>query len=561
MKLKFKDYFIGIVAIFAFIVLLIENCECFYGYRYIFSILNLTVLFVFIIDVVVRIFLGEDRKEYLKNNWFDLIVFLPLIQFVPGLENTSLFVVIRQVVIVVILISRTRKTSKFISLLSLRPTLLMILSFAFAIGAGAILLMLPISTNSGLKMPFVDAVFTATSATCVTGLIVQDTAAYFSRFGQLVILGLIQIGGLGIMTFSVSLALVMKKQVSFKQQVAMQEVLDQDTLENVKGLVYFIFKMTFLIELIGALMLSVLWYGKFKNIFTSLYHGFFHSISAFCNAGFSTFSDSLMQFSGDIGTNIVICALIIAGGVGFMIIRDLYHNIKYRIFGVGSKVIKLKIQSKIVLKISLILIILGAAGIYFFEGSNVFSSFDQTSKIIVSLFQSVTTRTAGFNSCDFSRLSHSTLLFMIILMFIGASPGSTGGGVKTTTFSVIWAAVASGLSGRKNVEMHKRTIPYEVVQKALVVFFLSLAIVSGFSIALMYFEKKVFSDLLFETVSAFGTVGLSTGITGSLTTKGKLLITLLMFIGRLGPLTIVYLFAHFKKPADYEYAEEKVMIG
>ena len=560
-KLNILDYFVGFVAIFAFLLLLVENESFLSPYRDVIDTINFAILAIFMGSVLVEFSLSKNKIQHLKSNWLDLIVFLLLIQSLLGIKSITLFVLIRQLIIIAMLVSRTRKVTKFITLLSLRPTQLMTVSFAFTIGVGAILLMLPVATQSNVKTSLTDALFTATSATCVTGLIVKDTANYFSLFGQLVIISLIQIGGLGIMTFSVSLALFIRKRVDLKRELIMQDVLDQDTLTDIKGLILFIVKMTILFELIGAIVLFALWKNRFLSISWAIYHSIFHSISAFCNAGFSTFSNNLMNFSNDIFTNTTICLLIIFGGLGFIVIKDIHGSIKDRFINGSMKLLRLRIQTRIVLLSTILLIAIGSVVIFFIEKDNTLISLDTKEKVVISVFQSITSRTAGFNTCDISKVGSTTLFLIMTLMFIGACPGSTAGGIKTTTLSVLWATIVSGFRQRDNVEISRRIIPSEVVQKAMTVLTTSLMIVFIFTSILLYLEKKMFIDVFFETISAFGTAGLSTGITPELSTKGKLLITLLMFIGRLGPLTVGYAFIKGSKKAKYYYAEERVMIG
>ncbi|MCK5493500.1 MAG: hypothetical protein KAJ14_10360, partial [Candidatus Omnitrophica bacterium] len=280
-----------------------------------------------------------------------------------------------------------------------------------------------------------------------------------------------------------------------------------------------------------------------------------------CNAGFSTFPDSLIQFSDSFSTNFIISMIIIFGGLGFIVINDVFQKIKNSVLKRTKKIIQLKVQTKLVLGMSIFLILLGGIFIYFVESNQAFESLSLKSKIFVSLFQSVTTRTAGFNSFDIPVLSSATLLFMIVLMFIGGSPGSTAGGVKTTTIAVLWATIKNGFKQNENVELHKRTIPNEIIKKAITILASSLMIILIFAISLACLEKFRFVDILFETVSAFATVGLSTGITPHLSISGKVLLSILMFIGRLGPLTIGYAFANRTIPARYKYAEERIMIG
>ncbi|MFC1478775.1 TrkH family potassium uptake protein [Candidatus Margulisiibacteriota bacterium] len=561
MKTKTIDYIVGGVALFAFLLLFIEHSAYFPQYTDIIRYLNYGILAVFLTDFLGRIAFSEDKREFIKHNWFGFIVFVPFIQFFRGIESIPFWVFIRQLVIIVVLISRMKKASNLLNLLHFKPAQLMLATFAFAIGAGAILLMLPAATNAGVKTSLIDAVFTATSAACVTGLIVQDTATYYSVFGKTVILALIQLGGLGIMTFSVSLALILKKSVDINKQAQIQDVLDQETLTSTKDLTLFIIKMTFLIELIGAVILFFAWNNRFPDPLRTLYYAVFHSISAFCNAGFSTFSDSLMQFATDMTTNMTISILIIFGGIGFLAIKDVYNNLKSKLIQRKARRFSLRVQTKIVVFTSILLIIAGSLLIYAFEHNYSFESFDLSGRMLLSYFQSVSTRTAGFNSCDMGALAPASLLVIIVLMFIGASPGSTGGGIKTTTFFVLWSAIVSGFKKRRNVEAYKRTIPVSVVQKASTLFVFSLSILMVFTVALLYIEKKVFIDILFEAASAFGTAGLSTGITPLLTSPGKALITILMFIGRLGPLTIGYAFLSRRRPAKYFYAEERVIIG
>lgn len=559
--MKRFDYFIGAVAIVAFFLLLVELSGYLDRYAPFFRFANMTILALFLIHVVLTFLLSQSKLEHIRRNWLDAIVFIPLVQLYHGIDNSPSSVIVRQAVIIFMVISRTRKANKLVSLLGLRPAQLMLTSFATAIGVGAILLMLPAATVTGDRASLLDAIFTATSATCVTGLIVKDTATYFSTFGQCVILALIQIGALGIMTFSVSLAIFARKRVEMQRQIEMQEVLDQDTMASIRDLVKFIVKMTFAFELAGAVALFLAWRVKLGGDAHTAFAALFHSVSAFCNAGFSTMSDSLMRFAGDPATNAVIIVLIAFGGFGFTVVRDLLDNFAQRLFHRSHRVLSLRVQTKTVLAVSAILTVGGALLFYAIEREGTLAPLGLKDRILVSVFQSVTARTAGFNTCDFGALSSAALMVIIVLMFIGASPGSTGGGIKTTTVAVLWAAITSGLRRRPDAQLYRRTIPTEVIQKALNVLVISLLVVLAFGLVMLYFERMPFASVMFETVSAFGTVGLSTGVTPQLSTAGKITITLLMFTGRLGPLTIAYAFLRERKPARYRYAEERVMIG
>ena len=557
------NYLIGPIAIFGFILLLLEHSEFLKDHTELIRNINLSMLGLFAIDVLLNWIASKKNWAYFRAHWFDLVVFVPLIQFFYAPSDSTLSVILRQTAIVAMLLSRTRRVKNFITLFSLKPAQLMLMSFVGVIVFGSVLLMLPAATVPGEKTGLINAFFTATSATCVTGLIVYDTATHFTFFGQLVILTLIQIGGLGIMTFSVSLALLMRRGVSMKDQSIMQDVLDQDTLQSVKRLVGFIIAMTFLLEAAGALILFRTWKPLFHDSVETAWHAIFHSVSAFCNAGFSTFSNSLMGFANDVPTNLTIGGLIILGGIGFVVINDFYQAIRTRLFSRQKRRHKFRIQTRLVLGWTGGLILFGTGLFYLIEKNQLLESMTASNALLVSLFQSVTTRTAGFNSCTIGALQPATLFLFIVLMFIGASPGGTGGGIKVTTPAVLWAIIRAGFRRRGETEIYRRTLPVEVIQKAVMVLCSSLLFICGAVGLMTFFEpEKDFLDLLFETVSAFGTTGLSTGITSALSVAGRVLITLLMFIGRLGPLTIGFAFMlRRRQPAKYSYSEERIMIG
>lgn len=554
------DIFVAVTALAAFVVLLVEKTAALQPYALIVGEFNLFVSLVFCADVLLRFLSFRNKRDYLAHNWSELVVVLPLINLLLGRENTPFTVIVRQAAIVVVLLASLRKSSKLLSLVSLKPAQMLVVTFAFAIGAGTILLMLPAATRAGVRMSLTDALFTATSATCVTGLAVRDTAAYFSFFGQTVILALIQVGGLGIMTFSVSLLLLLRKNVDMKQQAAMQDVLDSDALAHVKQLIKFIVKMTFWIEFCGAVALFVAWNGRVEGVFERSYASIFHAVSAFCNAGFSTFSDNLAGFSGHPATNIIISCLIISGGLGFLVVKDLKDWVNGRAGGRGRRS-PLKVQTKIVLASSFLLIAAGAVLLYAAEKHHLLVYASPGERFWAPVFQSVSSRTAGFNTLAIGSLSSASMLVIIALMFIGGSPGSTAGGIKTTTFSVLLFSLLNEVRGRQEVEFFRRSVSAEIVRKAGMILVFSLLLVGVFSLSLMLMEKQPFEDILFETVSAFGTVGLSTGITPFLSREGKWLIIVLMFIGRIGPLTMGYAFLRLRRQAAYRYAEETVAIG
>ncbi|MCF8081670.1 MAG: TrkH family potassium uptake protein [Deltaproteobacteria bacterium] len=450
-------------------------------------------------------------------------------------------------------------------ILKLHPATLVLLSFLLAIGVGTLLLKMPFSTHTG-HIPWVDALFTATSAVCVTGLIVVDTGSYFTGFGQGVILTLIQLGGLGVMTFAVMLFQWIGRSISFRQRMAIQDLFAHTPREDILGLVVHILVLTFTVEAVGALLLTVHW-GRELPFLQALYTAVFHSVSAFCNAGFSLYSDSMMQYSNDILLNLTMCGLIVCGGFGFPVLYDLRQW-----FGVHKQGrARLSIQTKTVLLTSLILIVLGALMFAFLERQSLKASTSILHCVLAPVFQSITCRTAGFNTVDIGSLKEATLAMMIFLMFFGASPGSCGGGVKTTTLALITMFTWTRVKRRQRVNIFKKSIPQETVTRSL-----SLVLSSTGIISLILFlilvgvavsgpdgaeRQGFFLAYFFETVSAFGTVGLSMGVTPDLNTWGKCLIILMMIIGRVGVLTFSYIILGTGTAKGIEHAEENMMIG
>jgi len=435
-----------------------------------------------------------------------------------------------------------------------------VLSFAGAITLGTVLLLLPWATPEEGSMPFVDALFTATSATCVTGLIVRNTGTDFTLFGQLVILALIQVGGLGIMTFSVWLLLAVGQSLRKRHEMIMSTVLDEETVSGIVGQIKFILAMTLVMEIAGAVALFFAWRNSFENSFRAVYASVFHAISAFCNAGFSLFRTSLIGHRGNVPVNVIFCTLIVIGGVGFYVVRDLWRRAR----GKTSHTSPFRLQTRMVFTATVVLILAGAALFYVAERTNILAGMPWHEKGMACIFQSITARTAGFNTVDTSRYASATRTFMVVLMFIGASPGSTGGGIKTTTFWVLLHHALAGMRGRGRVEVRCRTIPADVVQKAHAIFVLAVALLLGGMFLLMVTQatgEAGFSDVLFEATSALGTVGLSTGVTANLSTAGRYVIIGLMFAGRLGPLTIGLALAGARRTPRYEYAEERVAVG
>nr|WP_254450573.1 TrkH family potassium uptake protein [Cohnella herbarum] len=421
---------------------------------------------------------------------------------------------------------------------------------------GAGLLMLPFSHTQDSAPRFIDALFTATSATCVTGLVVVDTGTYWTTAGQLIILTMIQVGGLGFMTMATLFAIILKRRISLKERLVLQESLNQTSIEGIIRLVRKVVVYALTIELVGAILFTARFLFDMP-VGEAMYKGAFHAVSFFNNAGFDIMGDyrSLVDYVGDPLVNIVTMLLIILGGLGFVVLSDLvdFRNMKR----------KLSLHSKVVLSMSGILIVTGAALILIFEYTNgkTFAPLGFGEKLLAAFMQSVSPRTAGVNSVDIAGLRQATQFIIIILMFIGASPGSTGGGIKTTTFTALVGAVVAMVRGKEDVVLFKMRLAQERVYKALTVTLFAFGLVIVATMILSTTEDHQFLMILFEVTSAFGTVGLSMGLTGDLTVAGKIIIILMMFMGRLGPLTLTYALGRKQGRALYRHAEGKIIIG
>lgn len=439
------------------------------------------------------------------------------------------------------------------------------LSFLFLIGTGTLLLTLPAASVEG-RLGVVDALFTATSATCVTGLVVVDTGSHFTLFGQLVILALIQLGGLGIMTFGSFFTLLVAGRLSILGRELLEETLSQSPIRDLGSLAKWVVLLTVSFEAIGAVLLAVglapsAGWGK------AWYYGIFHSISAFCNAGFGLFADSFEGYRGNLFVNTTLMFLIILGGLGFIVLFDVLETWRRRRSGHTRR---LSLHSRVVLVATGLLIAVGALGFAWMEWENSLKDQPLTTKILASVFQSVTARTAGFNTVAIGPLTNPTLLMLIFLMFIGASPASCGGGVKTSTFSVLIGLVRSRFRGEQDVVLYGRRVPAPAVAKAISVTAFAILLICIFVLALSISEvaglshlevRGRFLEIAFEAVSAFGTVGLTMGMTPELTTAGRILVTLLMFLGRVGPLTIALAVGGRRRQPPLRYATETVLIG
>ncbi len=443
----------------------------------------------------------------------------------------------------------------------LSPARIFVLSFAAVILAGGVLLCFPFSATKG-PLRFVDALFSATSAVCVTGLVVIDIGKDLSTLGQVITMVLFQVGGLGIITFSTVFFVLMGRGLSFKGREIVQSTFlhtpQQDFIVIAKMVLWF----TFVTEALGALFLFI----RFSMDFppgTALYHAVYNAISAFNNCGYSLFSDNLMGYQGDLLVNLIVMGLVVHGGIGFIVQYEVLSWLK------GGRR-KLSVHSKIVLISTILLILSGAFLFYLFERNHIIRNAPILTKILTSFFQSVTPRTAGFNTVDIGLLTNATLLLMMVLMFIGASPGSTGGGVKTTSVALLVMLMWNRVKGNLDLNIFNRTIPREIVSRSISIIFASaFSITIITSVLLIAGEGKLpplesrhhFVEYLFDTVSAFGTVGLSMGVTPKLNDVQKYALILMMFVGRVGPLTLAFSLSRDTGGKTLTYAEEGVMVG
>jgi trk system potassium uptake protein TrkH len=434
------------------------------------------------------------------------------------------------------------------------PAQTLVIGFAALIMFGAILLTLPIAVQPGKEINFLTSLFTATSAVCVTGLVVVDTGTHWTTFGHIVILSLIQVGGLGFMTMATFLYLLLGRRIGLKQRLTIQESLNQTNLAGIVRLAKYVLFFTFVSELAFAAILSIRWsydLGWQKG----LWFGLFHAVSSFNNAGFDLFGGfkSLTDYAGDATVTICITTLIILGGIGFSVIVDIVRRLKEP----GH----LALHSKMVLAVTGLLIFFGTIFIYLLEYDNTLRNLSPLGKVLASYFQAVSPRTAGYNTLDIGALYSATQFLIVILMFIGASPGSTGGGIKTTTFGSLAISIWCMIRGKEDAEVFHRRIGKDQIYKSLAILLMATGLVTVVTMLLSITEKADFLVILFETISAFGTVGLTMGITPELTPPGRILIIMTMFLGRLGPLTLAFALSRAKRKAHLRFPEEKIMVG
>lgn len=439
---------------------------------------------------------------------------------------------------------------------TMRPPQLIILIFILMILVGSVLLALPISAAEGVSISWIDALFTATSAVCVNGLVVIDTGSSFSSFGQVVIMILIQIGGLGFMTLGVIIAIILGKRIGLKERLVIQQTTQSYGTQGLVKLSLYIFYIALSFELTATLILTLRWMGD-MGLEKAIYYAVFHSVSAFNNAGFALWPDSLSSYINDPVVNLTIITLFVSGGLGYIVIVEIFHKHAWR---------KFSLHTKIVLISSGVLLLSGFLSLLLLESWNIatFGGLTWGERISAAFFQSATPRSAGFNTIDIGSMLSSSQLLLIILMFIGASSGGTGGGIKTNTFVVLIMATLNTFRGGGPIHVLHRRITTDSVMRALAIVISSIACIFIVALLLTITEgmlEEQFLEVLFEATSAFSTTGLSMGLTSELSPTGKIIVAVTMFIGRLGPLTLAYALAKKKRLSKINYPEDHILIG
>jgi len=541
-------------------------------------LIDLAVVLIFVADSILRFALSSRKLAYLRAHWPSFAVLaLILVQlalvfhfqargWLPAfLEARSVFsltkayIIVIQVYLVALIIGQAVKANSGIAARRMAPARTVVLSFILVIFIGTLFLMTPRATVGG-QTNLVDAAFTATTSVCVTGLVVVDTGSYFSGFGQGVILVLIQIGGLGLITLTAFFALVLRRNLGVREGLVLRGMLTFESLGKVGRTLRYMIGITLLLEGVGALLLFLTTRSDFGRAGEAAGRAVFHAVSAFCNAGLSLYSTSFERYVDNIPYNLVITTLIIIGGLGFPVIMNLAGRRVLRAGNLGTRS-RWSLHSKIVLAMTGMLLLAGTLGFFLLESNGILAGRPLGEKLLASYFTSVTARTAGFNTVRTAYLGLPTLFMLAILMFIGGSPGGTAGGVKTSTFGLVLASISSTFRGKGRVELFRRMVPEEGIREALVVVAMGIIVVAVGTFVLLIVEELALRDVLFEVVSAFGTVGLSTGVTATLSPVGKIALMVIMLTGRIGPLTLALAISEREEKPIYDYPRERVVIG
>lgn len=537
----------------------------------------------FAFNYFLKLFYTFERINFLRGTWFEgmIMLFIIVSGIYDSITDQHLFEQIfinlgvehsEQIYRVFMTLSMLYfvgfnfvKASTYLNSLALKPAITFIFSFVLLIAIGTGLLMLPQMTTIDGGADFMSAFFTSVSASCVTGLIVQDTATYFTMKGLLVIMFLMQLGGIGMVSFATFFATFLKNGVGLKQQLIIQDYLASESLFSAKGLLRQVIGITLTIEAIASVFIFFSWgtHVQFQSFGQRIFYSAFHGVSAFCNAGFSLFSNGLYEegIRHSYLLHVVIGVTIIVGGLGFSTVQDLFSpkSLQERLHRPWKD---WKISTKVAVHTSILLVLIGMVLFFITEQNGVMKKMGSFEAIVCAFFQSVTTRTAGFNTIDFGQLAVPTLIFMVFLMFIGSSSGSTGGGIKTSTFLLISIAAIATIKGKKNVDLDKRSISTELLGKAYSIFVFACT----FNLVMIFILSITdggipIVNLVFEQVSAFATVGLSTGITADLSLTGKILIITSMFIGRIGTLTLALALSTRVASNSFKYPNAHLMIG
>ncbi|MFW6274442.1 MAG: TrkH family potassium uptake protein [Spirochaetota bacterium] len=539
--------------------------------------LDFLIMALLLTEIISEARASRSLREYLRRNSLALLFFIVfLVLFIYSkatyvlaeqsrIENVSRGVIIvRNSFILLKVFSRLKRLSSFFESIATQPAQTILFSFLMVILSGTLLLMLPGATTAAGGLGFIDALFTATSAVCVTGLIVVDTATAFTVWGKLVILGLIQVGGLSIMIISYFTLFSVRQKVSYQDKLLLSYMLSEQNMNQLSRRVKVIIYSTFAIEAIGALLLSSAFHSQGEPWHETLLLAAFHSVSAFCNAGFALFSDSLESFSNNVLVTGTVALLIILGGISFAVLTNFYSIAGSRIKALfqpsRTKRERVSLNTYVVIVATPVLILIGMLLFYSLEHGNTLAELPLGEQYLSAFFQSVTLRTAGFNTIPIGSLTTTTLLCMLPFMFIGAASGSTAGGIKINNAAIMYAYLKSVLSNQDSIVLRRNSLSKSQVNKAFLVFFFGVFAIAIGTIILSATEKAPLEEILFETVSAFGTVGLSTGITGALSLSGKIVVVVLMFIGRLGPLTILAAASQPEKRVQISYPRGNILL-
>lgn len=537
---------------------------------------------IFIINYTVRFFYSFEPRQFLKETWFQAIIVLLLIVDVVsyylvgfpllewtfstlGIPNfTTFYILFIQVYMLLLIVIEASKISKLFYSIKIQPAVLFVLSFLILIGVGTGLLLLPEMVSVPGSMKFINALFTSVSASCVTGLIVVETSTFFTFKGHVVLLILIQLGGVGILSFATFFATFLKRGIGIRHQTVIPELMSEDSLYNMMQLLKQILFYAFTIELIGCILMFALWDPSvpFSSLNHKIFFTVFHSVSAFTNAGFTLFTGGLNNpmISNGYVLHIVFAILIIFGALGFPAMKDL--------FGVSNLRIRLKqpwrrwkTSTQIAVNAAIVLTILGTIMFYLLERNNLLGDKNIVEGVIISIFQSIT-RTAGFSTVDIGSLAMPTIVLFLFLMFIGGASGSMTGGIKTSTFVVLMLSVISTIKGKKEVEFGRKSISNQLLYQAFSIFLFACGFILFFIFLLTITEKGVgFMQIAFEEVSAFCTVGLSMGLTFDLSYAGKIVIMVSMFMGRVGILTLAFALSSPVLSTAYKYPKTNIMVG